>query len=121
MPNALDEFPRFLTELNGGDTVAQLTDALSAVRKAVRDYHKVASLTLKITVKPPKEGQTVDRVTITADVTTKLPRSESPADFFWLTDDRDASLSRTHPKQQSLELRQVPADDIPFREVSDGR
>lgn len=117
MPNALDEFPRFLAELNGGETVAQLTDALSSVRKAVRDYHKVAALTLKITVKPPKEGQTVDRVTIHADVSTKLPRSEAPADFFWLTDDRDASLSRTHPKQQSLELRPVPAQDVEYREV----
>jgi len=116
--NALDDFPKFLTELNGGSTAEELTDALSAVRKAVRDYHKVGVMTLKITVKPPKEGQTVDRVTVHADVSTKLPRSEAPADFFWLTDDRDASLSRTHPKQQSLELRSVPAEDVTFREVS---
>lgn len=118
MASQLDDFMRFIAELNGGSTVDELNEALAAVRVAVRDYGKTGSLTLKITIKPPAKAQTVDRVTIEADVSTKLPRSEAPVDFFWITDDREASLSRTHPKQQSLELRTVPAQDVEFREVN---
>jgi hypothetical protein len=44
-------------------------------------------------------------VTITADHKLDLPKADQPTDFYYLTD--DGETSRNHPRQHSLELRDV--------------
>ncbi|MNL54395.1 hypothetical protein D3C87_1777260 [compost metagenome] len=71
---------------------------------------KAGSFTLKLKVAPATKSATgyVDKVTITAEQKLDLPKAEQPTDFYWLTD--EAETSRNHPRQHSLELRDVSSN-----------
>lgn len=100
-------FALFLQDLRDGRAHAEMTTELEKVLAAVRDTGKGGSLTLKIKVKPSGRGNDVDKVTITDDITSSLPQLEHGDDMFYLTEDND--LSRNHPRQRSLELREPPS------------
>lgn len=117
MASQFDDFNQFMGELNGGATAQEFAEAMALVRQAVRDFGKGGAVTLKIAIKPGNKGGVVDRVVITPSVTAKLPSAEPREDFFWLTDDRDASFSRQHPRQRDLELKQVEAEPIPYKDI----
>lgn len=110
-----------LSELNDGSTHAALSGDLAELLRTVQSTGRAGSLTLKIRVAPAVKNNhgTVDKVTVTADRKLELPKPESPSDFFWLTD--DGETTRQHPRQHSLELREVASTDadgvIKFKEV----
>lgn len=99
-------FAVFLQELRDGRTHIELSTALADLLGKVKDTGKAGSIVLEIKVKPAGKGSDVDKVVIFDKVTTKLPAPERGEDFYWLTDDND--LSRNHPKQSTLDLREVP-------------
>jgi len=102
----MQSFNVFLADLNDGSTLAGLTGDLAELLLAVRNHGRSGSMTLKIKIAPAtKGGQSVDKITITADRKLELPKPEQPQDFFWLTE--DAQPSRKHPRQQELPLRDV--------------
>ena len=47
----------------------------------------------------------VDKITVTVESQLALPKPQQPSDFFFLTD--DAEPTRQHPRQHSLDLRDV--------------
>lgn len=97
-------FNQFLVALNDGSTHAGLTNDLAELFAAVQNTGRGGSITLKIKVASASKGShSVDKVTITADRKLELPKPEQPQDFFWLTD--DAEPTRSHPRQNSLDLR----------------
>jgi len=96
-------FAVFLQDLRDGRAHTELTATLAELLAAVKETGKAGEITLKLKVKPASRGSDVDKVTISDTITTKLPKPERGDDFFWLTDDND--LSRNHPRQQALELR----------------
>lgn len=98
-------FSVFLQDLRDGRAHAELTGKLSEVLAAVKATGKAGTLTLKIDVKPAGRGSDVDKVTITDAVTAKVPTPDRGQDFYWLTDDN--ALSRNHPRQHALDLRDV--------------
>lgn len=104
MPKA---FTVVLNDLNDGSTHAALTADFAELLKSVQNMGRAGSMTLKIKVAPATKsgGGAVDKITITAERKLELPKPEQPSDFFWLTD--DGETSRSHPRQQSLELREV--------------
>ena len=106
----MKSFILLLNELNDGSTHAGLTSDLGELLRTVQNTGKGGSLTLKIKVSPAirSEGGGVDKITITADRKLELPKPVSPSDFFWLTD--DGETTRNHPRQHSLELRDVSSD-----------
>lgn len=103
-------FSLLLNELNEGSTHAALTSDLGELLRTVQATGRGGSLTLKIKVAPATRNQigSVDKITITADRKLELPKPEQPSDFFWLTD--DGETSRNHPRQHTLELRDVSSD-----------
>jgi hypothetical protein len=101
-------FAVLVQELRDGRTHTEMTNGLAELLAAVKDTGKGGSITLKIEVKPAGKGAVdVDKVMIIDKITTTLPKPERGSDFYWLTDDND--LSRNHPKQGHLDLREAPA------------
>ena len=99
-------FAVLLQELRDGKTHAEMTAGIEELLAAVANTGKAGSITLKIEVKPASKGSEVDKVMIFDKVTTTLPKPERGTDVYWLTTDNE--LSRSHPKQSSLDLRAAP-------------
>ena len=115
-------FAVILHELNEGSTHAALTSDLAELLRTVQITGRAGSLTLKIKIAPASRtngSATVDKVNITADRKLELPKPEMATDFFYLTD--EGETTRNHPRQQSLELREVTTPDadgvIHFKEA----
>ena len=113
----MKSFTLLLNELNDGSTQAALTADLKELLQAVQNTGRAGSITLKLKVAPTIKGNGyVDKVTITAERKLELPKPEQPTDFFFLTD--DGETTRQHPRQHSLELREVaPAAPLQFKEA----
>jgi hypothetical protein len=110
-------FAIFLQELRDGRTHTELTTQLAALLEKVKETGKGGELTLKLKVKPAGRGSDVDKIVIADSITITLPKPERGEDFFWLTEEND--LSRNHPRQQSLELRDAkPSQPTTFKEVA---
>ncbi len=112
-------FSVFLVELNEGSTHSALTKDLDELLRTVQATGRAGAMTVKIKVVPAiktTSGQ-VDKVNVTADRVLALPKPEQPTDFFWLTE--DGETSRNHPRQHSLELREVGTTTPPqsFKEA----
>lgn len=106
-------FTLFLAEVNDGNTGAALTADLAELLATVQRTGRSGSLTLKVKVAPATKSQatgSVDKVNLTCERKLELPKPEAPTDFYWLTD--AAELSRNHPRQQSLELRDVAGSGV---------
>jgi hypothetical protein len=100
-------FSVFLQDLRDGRAHAELSSQLAELLAKVKETGKGGALSLKIKIKPASRGGDVDKVTISDAITIELPKPERGEDFFWLTDDND--LSRNHPRQANLELRDASA------------
>lgn len=99
----MKSFNLFLADLNDGLTHTGLTADLHELVQTVQSTGRAGSMTLKIKIAPASRGGDVDKITIVADRKLELPKPEAPHDFFWLTD--DAEITRQHPRQHALDLR----------------
>ena len=97
-------FSHILQDLRDGRVHAELSQQLSELINKVQETGKAGELTLKLKIKPATRGN-VDKIMIADSVTTTLPKPERGEDVFFLTEDNE--LSRNHPRQASLELREV--------------
>lgn len=114
---ATKAFAVFLQDLRDGRAHAELSGQLAELLVKVKETGKGGTLTLKLKIKPAGRGSDVDKVVIADVITLDLPKPDRGEDFFWLTEDND--LSRNHPKQGNLELRDAtPAQPATFKEAS---
>jgi len=110
-------FAVFLQDLRDGRAHSELTAALGELITAVKENGKGGSITLQIKIKPASRGSDIDKVTITDTLKVDVPKPERGSDFYWLTDDNE--LSRNHPRQGNLELRDAtPAKPTTFKEAA---
>lgn len=98
-------FSVFIQDLRDGRAHADLSAKLAELLAAVKTTGKAGSLTFKLKVKPANKGAEVDKVCVIDDISTTLPVLEHGDDFFYLTEENE--LSRNHPRQRSLDLREV--------------
>lgn len=111
-------FAVILQDLRDGRVHAELSQQFGELVNKVQETGKAGELTLKIKVKPATRGN-VDKIMIADAVTVSMPKPERGEDVFWLTDDND--LSRNHPRQGNLELRDVtPTAPSQLKEASHG-
>lgn len=87
-----------LREMRRGRIVEDMTDALAEVVKAVDETDKAGALTIKITVKPSKDGGW--EKTLSTAISTSIPRKDSPDAVFFSNADGD--LVREDPDQRAL-------------------
>lgn len=90
-------FLRTLAELRRGQEASALSDALADVVGQVLKTGKSGSLTLKLTVRPNADGETLS---LKADHTVKLPKPEAKETNFFADDNN--VLMRDNPKQKEL-------------------
>lgn len=88
--------------------------------RTVQTTGRAGKLTITLKVTPAvrnTSGGDIDRINLTVDRTLALPKPETPTDFFYLTE--DGETTRNHPKQQTLELREVTSTTPPaqFKEA----
>jgi hypothetical protein len=103
-------FTKTVLEIDSGATVNELTEALQRVNTAVRATGKAGSVTLIVKIAPATKGAT-DVVAVRAEVKTKIPEPERRMAICDLTDSN--GLSKSDPKQQTLDLRVVDIGDQP--------
>lgn len=111
-----EPFNLFMAQLNDGHTNAKVTAELDKLFAAVQATGKTGSVTLTIAVRLAARDQS-DRVLITPKVSSKMPEPDPRVDFFWMSD--DAEISRKHPTQGEIDLREVPAPEPrPLKDVA---
>ena len=116
----MKSFAHLLNEINEGSTHAALTQDMADLLRTVQTTGRAGKLTITLKVAPAvrnTSGGDVDRINLTVDRTLALPKPETPTDFFYLTE--DGETTRNHPKQQTLELREVTSTTPPaqFKEA----
>ena len=107
-------FGEFLTELRRGAAHDELTDALRTLVAAVTEHGKAGELQFILKVKPASGGHT-ETVFVTDEVRLKAPQGARPESLYFADD--DGTLTRTDPRQQTLELRDTERPPTPLREV----
>jgi hypothetical protein len=110
----MKSFSHLLNEINEGSVHAALTGDMAELLRTVKTTGRGGKLIVEIKVTPAvrnTNGGDIDRVNINVDRKLALPKPESPTDFFYLTD--DGETTRNHPRQQSLELREVAQQTPP--------
>ena len=100
-----NNFVAVLNQLHRGSAVADASDALAEVVRAVRENGKKGKLTLSITVVPLSKGDAVDLV---CEVTTKIPKPNKGSSLFFVAD--DGTLLRNDPRQGELKLTVLSGD-----------
>lgn len=100
-------FAVILQDLRDGRTHAEMSEQFDKLVKEVEHTGKSGSLVLTIKIAPASRSQPIDKVIVSPTVTMKPPKPEAGEDFFWLTD--DSELSRNHPRQNDLPLREATA------------
>lgn len=116
----MKSFAHLLNEINEGSTHAALTQDMADLLRTVQTTSRAGKLTITLKVAPAvrnTSGGDIDRINLTVDRTLALPKPETPTDFFYLTE--DGETTRNHPKQQTLELREVTSTTPPaqFKEA----
>lgn len=87
-----------LREMRKGRIVEDATEALTELVKAVDATNKPGALTLKLTVKPAKDGGW--EKTLSAAISTSVPRHDLPDAVFF--SNADGQLVRDDPDQREL-------------------
>lgn len=95
-------FAAFLQEHRNGSLHAELGEVLAELVLACQEHGKKGSLIVRFDVAPNKDGLTV---TISDKVDVKKPEGERGG-AIWFSDEH-GGLSRRHPGQQELPLREV--------------
>lgn len=96
-------FVKTLTDLRKGQTVSELSDALTELVEACKRTGKKGEMTLKLKLTPSSDGETI---IIQDDPTVKLPRMDRKNTTFFTTEDN--RLQRNNPKQQEFDPKVIP-------------
>lgn len=111
-------FALTLQELREGRVHAEISQLFGELITQVQHTGKAGDITLKLKVKPMSRGD-VDKVTISHTIATNLPKPERGEDVFYLTE--DCELSRNHPRQSNLDLRDAtPTAPVTLKEANNG-
>jgi hypothetical protein len=95
-------FAAFLQEQRKGGLHTELSEGMAEMVQACRDLGKNGTVTIKFTVKPQKDGETLQ---VVDDVVFKAPKGDRPPSTFFADD--QGNLSRNQPRQESFDLRKV--------------
>jgi hypothetical protein len=96
-----------LREYRRGKAVDLASERLSELIMAVDQTRKAGEITIKIKVKPAKDGGA--EKTLAIDVKTKIPELDLPEAIFF--SDAGGNLHRTDPTQQEMRFRDAAAAD----------
>jgi len=96
-----------LRNLTFGQTAEDASKALAKCVQRSAETGKKSTITIKLTISPV--GNRTGQIKIDDTITTKLPEVERGGSLVFSTP--DGNLTRTNPKQGSMDLRAVDAPD----------
>jgi hypothetical protein len=104
-------FAEWLEDQRSGLTHAELTNSLKELVEAVNAYGKGGSLTFTIKMEPAGDGM----VAVKDEIKLKAPLPDRSINIFYVDD--GMNLRRDNPRQQQLDLREVPVPRADIREI----
>lgn len=103
------EFAAFLIGHLGGRSHEEISAELHDLLAAVNEHGKKGSLTIVVTVEPPKGHVDGSPLAIAVDSTLKAPKASAPPSIYFV--DADGNPTRNDPRQMALDLRTAPRPD----------
>lgn len=100
------DFAAFLLGHLGGRSHEQISAEMHELLAAVAEHGKKGSLTVTITVEPPKGHVDGGPLAIGIDSALKAPRASAPPAIYFV--DADGNATRNDPRQMALDLRTAP-------------
>lgn len=100
------EFAAFLVGHLAGRSHEEISAEMHELLAAVNEHGKKGSLTVTVTVEPPKGHVDGSPLAIAIDSTLKAPKASAPPSIYFV--DADGNPSRNDPRQMALDLRTAP-------------
>lgn len=97
-------FAEFLQRQSRGTTHRELSDGLHNLVARVMETGKPGTITLKVKVDVLKGSK--DTLTVSDEITLKLPEHDRQASIWF--QDQDGNLTRSDPEQLAMPLQPVP-------------
>jgi len=97
-----------------GDIMPELDEKLTEVLQAVRETGKEGALTLTLKIRPYSKNK-IETVLIEDEIKSKIPELTKGGSIFFATEDNELHLN--DPRQQTLELREIPTERPPLKEA----
>lgn len=102
-------FADVLRDMRAGQSHDELSEALHVLVRQCCETGRGGELTYTLTIKPTKSAEAVE---ITDKIGLKEPRNERGSSLFFVSATFD--LTRNNPRQQPLDLREVPPPAAPL-------
>lgn len=111
-----DLYSNTISTIRNGATEADISRALHKCVKAAHETGKVATLTVKMTIKPDNAHSKT--MFIDASHTAKVPAREKGVSIMYCTE--EGNLQRNDPDQRELPLRSVDSqEEKPLRNIGE--
>lgn len=102
------EFAAFLVNHLGGRSHEQIGTEMHDLLAAVNEHGRKGSLTITVTVEPPKGHVDGSPLAIAIESALKAPKAAAPPSIYFV--DNDGNATRNDPRQTAaFELRDLPA------------
>ncbi|MFJ9128892.1 hypothetical protein ACIRJS_32800 [Streptomyces sp. NPDC102340] len=102
----ITEFSAFLVQHVGGRAHDEISTEMHQLLAAVSEHGKKGSLSIKVTVEPPKGHVDGAPVVISIDSDLKAPKASAPPSLYFVDDDGNAT--RNDPRQtQAFDVRDL--------------
>lgn len=97
----MSAFVKTLSDCQKGAVLGELDESLSKLVAAIREHGGAGQIGLVLKIKSMNENM----VSVTGDVTVKVPKATKTFSFFYVTE--DDLLSRDNPNQSELNFREI--------------
>ncbi|MCQ6250872.1 hypothetical protein [Streptomyces malaysiensis] len=109
------EFAAFLVQHLGGRAHEQISQEMHRLLGAVAEHGKKGSLTITVTVEPPKGHVDGGPVAIGIESALKAPKASAPPAIYFV--DGDGNATRNDPRQTSAGIFRTADGTAEFRAV----
>ncbi|MFB7440202.1 hypothetical protein ACFC01_17895 [Streptomyces mirabilis] len=110
------EFAAFFVQHSRGEAHEQASTEFHELLAAVQEHGKKGSLTLTVTVEPPKGGMDGAPVAISIDTVLKAPKASAPPSIYFVDDDGNAT--RNDPRQTTaFDVRDLPTAKPEIKDI----
>jgi len=115
-PAQTAEFAAFLVQHLAGRSHEEVSAEFHQLLSAVNEHGKKGSLTLTVTVEPPKGHIDGAPVVISVDSTLKAPKASAPPSLYFVDDDGNAT--RNDPRQTAaFDVRDLPTATTEIKDL----
>ncbi|MBZ6250522.1 hypothetical protein KVH27_19340 [Streptomyces olivaceus] len=110
------EFAAFFVQHSRGEAHETVSEEFHQLLAAVNEHGKKGSLTITVTVEPPKGGMDGSPVAIAIDSALKAPKASAPPSIYFV--DGHGNATRNDPRQtQAFDVRDLPTTKTEIKDI----